>query len=95
MIKTTIIQVPVEKKVRDQVEREAKLQGFSSIQDMVRLFFAHVINKQMTVRFEEPPVQLSKRAAARYDKMTEDYLAGKVVSKQFTSVKELMKDLNS
>jgi hypothetical protein len=95
MNKTTIIQVPVEKKVRDQVEREAKKQGFSSIQDLVRLFFTQVINKQVAVRFEEPPVRLSKKAAARYDRMTKDFEEGKVISKKYSSAKEFMDDLKN
>ena len=42
---TTIIQIPVEKRVRDRVEKEAKNQGFSSIQDMVRVFFRQLVER--------------------------------------------------
>ncbi len=90
----TIIQIPIDKKVRDRVEKEAKLQGFSSIQDMVRVFFSQVINNQAKIRFEAPPVRLSKKAITRYDNMTREIEEGKVKLKQFTSVKDLMADLN-
>jgi hypothetical protein len=91
----TIIQVPVEKKLRDEVEKEALKQGFSSIQDVVRLFFRQFVDKQVAVSFVEPAVVLSKKNAARYDRMTKDFEAGRNISPEFSSVDELMAELNS
>ena len=89
---TTIIQIPIEKKIRDRVEKEAKVQGFSSIQDMVRFIFQHVFDKKIAVGFVEPAVVLSKKNAARYDKMTKDFETGKHVQTA-SSVDEFMKQL--
>jgi antitoxin component of RelBE/YafQ-DinJ toxin-antitoxin module len=95
MATTTIIQVPVEKRLRDKAQRVAVSQGFSSLQDVMRLFLQQFIDKKIAVSFTEPPVKLSKRNAARYDKMTKDFEEGRVTSKQFTSVKDFMDDLNA
>lgn len=91
----TILQIPIEKKLRDQAVLLATKQGFSSLQDLMRLFLAQFVEKQVNVRFTEPAEQLSPVAARRYDKMVDDYLAGKAKTKKFTSVKALMDDLNS
>lgn len=61
----------------------------------MRLFLTQFVDKKVDVRFTESPERLSPRAARRYDKMVDDYLAGKVKTKKFTSVKDLMADLNS
>lgn len=91
----TIIQVPVEKKLRDQAVLAAEKKGFSSLQDMVRFFLTQFVDNKIDVGFTEPAVTLSKRNARRYDKMIDDIESGKVKTKSFTSVKALMDDLNS
>lgn len=91
----TIIQIPVDKTFRDQAMKAALSEGFSSLQELMRVFLHRLINKQVTLRFEEPPVQLSPRAARRYDKMIRDIDSGRVKTKSFTSVDALMKDLTS
>ena len=91
----TIIQVPVEKKLRDQAAEVAQKKGFSSLQDVMRFFLTQFVDDRIDVRFTEPPVQLSKRAARRYDKIVDDYLKGKLKTKSFTSTDALMADLNS
>jgi antitoxin component of RelBE/YafQ-DinJ toxin-antitoxin module len=91
----TIIQVPVEKSLRDKATAVAEKQGFSSLQEMVRLFLSQLAENKISVAFTEPPVQLSKRNARRYDKIIDDIESGKVKTKSFTSVKALMDDLNS
>lgn len=90
----TIIQVPVERKLRDEAEAAATDQGFSSLQDVVRLFLQRFAKRELFVVFADEE-QLSPAAARRYDKMVNDVLRGKVKTKRFTSVKGLMNDLNS
>lgn len=91
----TILQVPIDKKLRDQAALLATKQGFSSLQDLMRLFLSQFVEKQVSVRFTEPAEQLSPQAARRYDKMVEDIRSGKVKTKSFTSVADLMADLNA
>jgi hypothetical protein len=90
----TIIQVPVEKKLRDQAVAAAEKRGFSSLQDVVRFFLSQFVDNKIDIRFTEPPVQLSKRAIARYDKMTKDFEEGKNF-KTAHSVGELMEQLST
>jgi antitoxin component of RelBE/YafQ-DinJ toxin-antitoxin module len=94
MAKTTIIQVPVKKSLRDQAVAAAQKRGFSSLQDVMRFFLSQFVENKIDIRFTEPPVQLSKRAAARYDRMTKDFEANRHI-RTAHSVKELMKQLNA
>lgn len=91
----TILQVPIEKKLRDRAVLLAEKKGFSSLQDMMRLFLAQFVDNKIDVGFTESPERLSPRAARRYDKIVEDIESGKIKTKTFSSVKDLMADLNS
>lgn len=92
-----IIQTPVTAQLRREAENVAREQGYSSLQDAIRMYLRKLANREIKVQIQEqfPPVQLSKRAANRYDKMTKDILSGKTKLKSFNSVEELMKDLES
>ena len=85
----------MKKELREKAELVAQKKGFSSLQDVMRLFLAKFADNKIDVGFTEPPIYISKRGAARYDRMTRDFEDGKVTSKQFTSVKELIDDLNA
>ncbi len=91
----TILQIPIEKKLRDQALILAEKKGFSSLQDVMRLFIAQFVENKIDVGFIESSEKLSLRAARRYDKMVEDIESGNIKTKSFTSVKDLMADLNS
>ncbi len=75
---TTIIQVPIEKKTRDEAVKAARSSGFSSIQDVIRLFLHQFIEKQISVYLEPKPVKLSAKNDKRYAKMIEEVESGKV-----------------
>lgn len=90
----TIIQIPVEKKMRDAFEVRAHKNGFSSIQDALRLFMQQYIERKINVGFTEPPVRLSKKNASRYEKMMKDFESGKNISVAH-SVDEFIKQLNA
>ncbi|MBF8249760.1 MAG: hypothetical protein HW400_361 [Candidatus Levybacteria bacterium] len=92
----TILQVPVDGVLRREAEEQALSQGFSSLQEAVRIFLKKLAKGAIDVVFrEEEVVQLSAKNARRYDKMIEDIRSGKVKTKAFTDVSSLMKDLNS
>lgn len=91
----TIIQVPVDRPLRDRATAAARAQGFSSLQESIRVYLHQLAAKELTISFEAPPVKLSKRAADRYDKMIRDVQSGRVKTKSFTSVDALMEDLAS
>lgn len=87
-----VLQVPIDQQIKNEAERVAQAQGFSSLQEIVRVFLNKLAKRGIGVTFEES-MQLSQRAAKRYDKMTEDIEKGKVKTKTFTDVSSLMKHL--
>lgn len=92
---TTIIQIPISKEARDSAKVAALEAGFSSLQDMLRFLINKVSKREMIISVtESSAVQLSKRNAERYVKMTKDYKKRKNIQ-SFDSVDELMADLRS
>ena len=92
-----IIQVPVNPALKKRVEKKAESDGFSSVQQLIRLVLAKYDRGSLEVNIQEqlPPVQLSKKAIRRYNKIDRDIASGKIKLKSFDSVDELMKDLTS
>lgn len=62
-------------------EKVAKSSGFSSLQEVVRLFLFKYSNKELEVGFEVPEVKLSAKNDKRYARMVDDYGKGKNVVK--------------
>lgn len=74
----SILQTPIDPKLRREAEKAAQEQGYSSLQEAVRMYLRKLASKEIQVRFEQfPPTRLSPAAAKRYDKMDEDYRKGK------------------
>lgn len=92
---TATLQIPIDKRVRDNATKIARQRGFSSIQEVVRVFLSQFADRCIDISFTSPVVQLSPKNAKRYDRMVEDVLSGKVQTKAFTNVDELMLELNS
>jgi len=88
----TVLQIPINQQLKNEAEQAAQAHGFSSLQEVVRVFLNKLAKKSIGVTFEES-VQLSERAIKRYDKMTQDIEKGKVKTKTFTDVSSLMKHL--
>lgn len=93
---TTILQVPIEKSFRNDVSKVVEEMGFSSLQDYIRLFLKKTLKGEVGVSIERfPAVKLSAKNAKRYDKMVDDYYAGKLKTKSFDNVDKMMDYLNS
>lgn len=90
----TILQVPISQALRRDAEKQALEQGFSSLQEAVRVFLKKLAQGAMGITFEET-VQLSAKNARRYDKMIDDIKPGRVKTKTFSDIPSLMKDLNT
>lgn len=91
----TILQVPVNKTVRNQARQAALSLGFSSLQESVRVFLAHLAEGSLEVTFNPSTGRLSPKAAKRYEKMSQDIESGKIKAKTFSSANKLMKHLRS
>ena len=91
---TTILQVPITKKLREEAAVAAVAQGFSSLQEVVRVLLAKIARQELRVEFTDT-VKLSQKNDKRYAKMIADVRSGKAKTKTFTDVKEMMKYLNA
>ena len=91
----TVLQIPMSPTLRQRAEREALYQGFSSIQEAVRIFLSKLANKKIGITFGEESVKLSPRAIKRYNKILHDIESGKEKLYKAKSVEDLMRQLNS
>lgn len=80
----TIIQVPIDRSLRDRAVLAASSLGFSSIQEAIRVFLVQLPQQTVNISFEHPPVLLSKRAIKRYDRIIDEIESGKMPTKVFT-----------
>lgn len=91
-----MIQVPVNPQLKKRIEKRAESDGFTSLQQLIRLVLAKYDSGRLEVDVRRvESVQLSPAAIKRYNKMDQDMASGKMKLKSFNSVEELMKDLNS
>jgi antitoxin component of RelBE/YafQ-DinJ toxin-antitoxin module len=79
----TVLQIPMTADLRKSAEAAAAAQGFSSLQEMVRVFLNRLSNQAISISFtkDQPAVQLSAKANRRYSKMIDDIEKGKNVYK--------------
>ena len=91
---TTTIQVPVNKSIRDQAAMNIERMGFSSLQEVIRLFLNNVAKGTISVTFEQT-VKLSSANDKRYAKMIEEVESGRVKPKSFSDINSLMEYLQS
>lgn len=90
----TTLQVPLSKSLKASATAVATDYGFSSLQDIVRLFLAKFAKRELVISVGEPAVRLSAKNEKRYLKMDKDFDEGKNV-RYASSVKELMNELTS
>jgi len=82
--RNTIIQVPIDKTLRDRAIIAASHLGFSSIQEAIRVFLVQLPLQTVKISFEHPPVQLSRKTVRKYDKIIDDIESGKLPTRVFT-----------
>lgn len=75
----TVLQIPVSKTLRVKAENAALNSGFSSLQEIIRVFMKKLATRSMEVSFQET-INLSSRAKNRYQKMDKDFTLGKNIS---------------
>lgn len=98
MSNTTVkLQIPLDKSLRDQIEKHARAMGFSSVQDFTRVMYSTVVRDNLKVTFkgEDDWGEPTPEAAARLNKQAaeavRDSKAGRL--KSYTSVDDFMRDL--
>ncbi|OGM31360.1 hypothetical protein A2803_02535 [Candidatus Woesebacteria bacterium RIFCSPHIGHO2_01_FULL_44_21] len=92
-----IVQVPMDKKLRDSAQVVAEEYGFSSLQEAMRVIMTKLAKKDLDIHIGEKVEYLTPREEAvlekRYKEFLEDEKKGNL--KSYTSVDEMMKDLTS
>ena len=77
----TTLQIPLDSLLRDQAEEMALASGFSSIQEVVRVFLKKLATQRISVGFYENEVKLSPIAEKRYSLMVRDAQRGENIVK--------------
>lgn len=90
---STVLQIPINKDIRDQAASKVERMGFSSLQEAVRVFLAKIAAGEIDVAFE-PIVTLSAKNDKRYARMIDEINSGKVKARTFSSTNSLMRYLN-
>lgn len=88
----TILQIPLSTQLKKNAEAIAAEQGFSSLQEVVRVFLTRFAAKKVEVSLQDA-ILLSESNEKRYIQMTEDFANNKNV---FTadSIKDLLTQLH-
>lgn len=89
----TILQVPLSQQIKNDAEKAASAQGFSSLQEAVRVFLNKLAQGTIQVTFEET-IQLSQKAVKRYNKILEEAEKGKNVF-ETEDINDLIKQLHN
>ncbi len=91
-MKQVTLQVPMEMDLKNRAKTAAKENGFSSLQEVVRVFLTKFANKQVDIGINQRQTALSPTTIKEYDEMTfeADDLIG-----PFETTEELMKALQS
>ncbi len=88
----TILQVPLNKQLKNDAEKIASLQGFSSLQEIVRVFLTQLASNKVSITIQDN-VHLSARNEKRYIEMTKDFESGKDIHSA-SDINDLVSKLN-
>lgn len=91
----TVLQVPLPKELKISAEKAAQDAGFSSLQEVLRVFMKKFANKKIDLTFEEEVTYLSSKAEKRYAKITRDIESGKEKVYTARDADDLIKQLHS
>lgn len=89
----TVLQIPMSTELRENSEKTAVEAGFSSLQEVVRIFLKKFSHKELVISFDMPKVKLSVKNEKRYMKMVEDYKKNKNIVRTHTT-KDFFDKLN-
>ena len=73
----TTLQIPLDTTLRNRAEKVAITAGFSSVQEVVRVFLNKFATQSIDIGFYDKEMQLSKKTETRYASMINDAKKGK------------------
>lgn len=89
----TILQVPLSQQMKIDAEKAASAQGFSSLQEAVRVFLNKLAQGSIQISFEET-IHLSDKNIGHYNTLITDIEQGKDIHKA-ENIDDLMKKLHN
>lgn len=89
----TVLQIPIDLELKNGAEQAARAQGFSSLQEVVRVFLSKFATNKVEVTIQETVI-LSEKSEKRYLKETLDFEKGKNI-RSAKNVDELISQLNA
>jgi len=92
-----IVQVPADRKLRDKAVRAAYEYGFSSLQEMLRLFMNKIAKKELKVTIEDNVEYLTLHESAILERKYKEFLKEEKKGKTFEarSAEEMIRQLTS
>lgn len=90
-----IVQVPMSKILKEKALVAAELQGFSSLQEAIRVMLSKFARRELAVQIGYPEEQLTPKAERRYAKIIRDIDSGKTKTIPFSTTKDMMAYLHS
>lgn len=96
MTKVTI-QIPTDKKLKEKATKSAQEMGFSSIQEVLRVFMTKLARGEVGVSLEENVEYLTPQEEAVLERKYEEFLKEEKRGNTFTahSAEEMIKELES
>lgn len=91
----TVLQVPLSKELKANAEKAAQDAGFSSLQEVLRVFMNKFANKKISLAFEEEVTYLSPKAEKRYTRIMRDIENGKEKVYTAENADDLLEQLHS
>ena len=91
---TTTLQIPMTKQLKTKAGDAAAKQGFSSLQEIVRVFLSQLAANKVGVAFNIPSVELSLKNDDCYAKMIQEVATGRVKTKKFGDIEKITAYLN-
>src|SRR3990167_11038612 len=92
-VQKTVLQIPINQQLKNDAEQVAQAQGFSSLQEVIRVFLSKFAANKVEVTIQES-VMLSDKSEKRYLKETLDFGKGKNIHSA-KNVDELMSQFNA
>jgi antitoxin component of RelBE/YafQ-DinJ toxin-antitoxin module len=82
-VQRIIVQVPMDKKLKDKAEAASSDLGFSSLQEVIRVFLTKLSKREFNIKIEETSEEitdLSPAAEKKFKKAIRDIKAGRNIT---------------
>ncbi len=89
---TIVLQIPLNKNLRDKAKKVAEDQGFSSLQEAVRIFLNSFSKRDVEFGFHST-VEIFSKNETRYNRMVAEVRSGKVKTKSFSNPQDFTRYL--